>query len=129
MQFNTAKCKYMLISHKRHKTTSPTPLTIASHQIESFKYLGLLFTSDLSWSKQITSVCNKARRLLGLLYRRFYQQSEPETLLKLYISLVRPHLEYASQVWSPHINKDITLLENVHSSYVQNNGTWYMNNY
>ena len=51
MQFNTAKCKYMLISHKRHKTTSPTALTIASHQIdkvESFKYLGLLFTSDLS---------------------------------------------------------------------------------
>ena len=116
MQFNTAKCKYMLISHKRHKTTSPTALTIASHQIdkvESFKYLGLLFTSDLSWSKHITSVCNKARRLLGLLYRRFYQQSEPETLLKLYMSLVRPHLEYASQVWSPHINKDITLLENV----------------
>ena len=64
MQFNTAKCKYMLISHKRHKTTSPTALTIASHQIdkvESFKYLGLLFTSDLSWSKHITSVCNKAR--------------------------------------------------------------------
>ena len=104
MQFNTAKYKYMLISHKRHKTTSPTALTIASHQIdkvESFKYLGLLFTSDLSWSKHITSVCNKARRLLGLLYRRFYQQSEPETLLKLYMSLVRPHLEYASQVWSP----------------------------
>ena len=67
----------------------------------------------LSWSKHITSVCNKARRLLGLLYRRFYQQSEPETLLKLYMSLVRPYLEYASQVWSPHINKDITLLENV----------------
>ena len=34
MQFNTAKCKYMLISHKRYKTTSPTPLTIASLQID-----------------------------------------------------------------------------------------------
>ena len=116
LQFNISKCKHMLISHKRHTITSPAPLTIASHQLEEvecFKYLGLLFTSDLSWTQHIESICAKARRLLGLLYRRFYQQSQPETLLRLYISLVRPHLEYASPVWSPYTIKDIMLLENI----------------
>ena len=90
LQFNISKCKHMLISRKRHTITSPAPLTIASHQLEEvecYKYLGLLFTSDLSWTQHIESICAKARRLLGLLYRRFYQQSQPETLLRLYISL------------------------------------------
>ena len=116
LQFNVSKCKHMLISRKRHTITCPRPLTIANHQLEEvecFKYLGLLFTSDLSWMQHIESICAKARRLLGLLYRRFYQQSQPETLLRLYTSLVRPHLEYASPVWSPYTIKDIALLENV----------------
>ena len=31
----------------------------------------------------------------------------------LYPSLVRSHMEYAVQVWSPHFQKDIELLEKV----------------
>ena len=29
-------------------------------------------------------------------------------MLQLYISLVRPHLDYAAQVWDSHLQKDIT---------------------
>jgi ribonuclease P/MRP protein subunit RPP40 len=32
---------------------------------------------------------------------------------KLYISLFRPHLEYAVQVWNPYLAKDIELIEKV----------------
>ena len=34
-------------------------------------------------------------------------------MTKLYKSLVRPHLDYCSSVWRPHLQKDINLLENV----------------
>ena len=50
---------------------------------------------------------------LGLLYRKFSHDTEPHALLQLYLSLVRPHLEYGSQVWDPHLQKDINQLERV----------------
>ena len=37
--------------------------------------------------------------------------ANPATLKQLYISLVRPHLEYAVQVWDPYLQGDIDRLE------------------
>ena len=53
----------------------------------------------------------KARKLLGLLYRKYYQYAEPQILLQLCTSLVRPHLEYASPIWNPHLTVYINTLE------------------
>ena len=81
--------------------------------VDSYKYLGLLISSDLSWSHHIDSICSKAWKILGLLYWRFSHDTEPYALLQLYLSLVRPHLKYGSQVWDPHLRKDINQLEGV----------------
>ena len=44
-----------------------------------------------------------------MLYRQFYQWSEPRTLqCQLYVSLIWPHLEYAARpVWDFYLSKDI----------------------
>ena len=55
----------------------------------------------------------RAKKLLGLLYRKFYGCSNTGTLLQLYISLVLPHLEFACPVWAPHVAKGINAIENV----------------
>ena len=73
----------------------------------------MLLSRNLSWSDHISELCTKVRRILGLLYRQFYDNVDPATLQQLYISLVRPHLEYASQVWDPYPNGDIDRLEAV----------------
>jgi len=78
MTLNSSKCKFMLISRKRNRMTNPPTITINGNALETvptFKYLGLLFTSDLSWSRHIEGVCTKAKKILGLLYCRFYQHS------------------------------------------------------
>ena len=86
---------------------------IPLEKVEHFKYLGVLFSSDLSWSTHIDSICSKARKLVGLLYRRFSANVDSQPLLEMYKLLVRPHLEYAAQIWNPHLVKNITKLEDI----------------
>ena len=92
-----------------------TPILICGNALErvnSFKYLGGWITKDLTWLRHVTEICTKARRVVGLIYRQ-YQYSTPETLNQLYVSFVRPHLEYAAPVWDHPLQKDIDKLENV----------------
>ena len=106
----------MLISRKRTHCLPVTPLHLNGSLLETvstFKYLGVLVSSSLQWSPHIQEVCSKARKIIGLLYRRYYQDSDPSTLLHLYLSLVKPHTEYAAQIWDPHLYKDISSLENI----------------
>ena len=60
----------------------------------------------------ISSAALKANRILGMIKRNFVDRSS-DTIITLYKSLVRPHLEYCSQIWSPHLMKDIKLIESV----------------
>ena len=82
-------------------------------RVTAYKYLGILITSDLSWSSHIQAITTKARKQTGMLYRRFYNNSQPSTLKILYVALIRPLLEYGVPVWDPHLRKDINLLESV----------------
>ena len=114
---NFLKCCYMIFSRKHHPSLPDSPLYVgenhALNKTDHFKYLGVNFSTDLTWSHHINAVCKKTRKQIGLLYRNFYQFSDPSTLLKLYKSLIRPHMEYASVVWDPHLAKDIKLIEDV----------------
>ena len=49
---------------------------------------------------------------LGFISRNFQYKSK-DIILPLYKSIVRPHLEYAVQFWSPYYQKDIELLERI----------------
>ena len=79
-----AKCSYMLIS-RRSSPRLPLPNILVQgtplSRISSVKYLGILINSDLSWSPHVSNLCSKARKLVGLLYCRFYKQADPTTLL------------------------------------------------
>ena len=115
-QLNPAKCKYMLLSRRRFPTAKDLTLFLCGSKLEKvdvFKYLGVLINTKLSWCDHIDGICNKARKILGLLYWRFYQDSSHSTLRALYITLVRPHLEYAAQLWDPHTSCDVNKLEAV----------------
>ena len=120
LSLQPAKCCSILFTRKRNSKLLPpcitvegTPLAIVS----SVKHLGLQINSDLSWSPHVAKLCVKARKLVGLLYRRFGKLADTATLLQLYKSFIRPNLEYCSEycsvVWDPYHVGDIELLEKV----------------
>ena len=50
---------------------------------------------------------------MGFIYRQFYNVCDFHTLKKLYISLIRPRLEYACQLFDPYYDIHICRLERV----------------
>ena len=56
--------------------------------------------------------------MLGLL-KRTIKHKIPDLMVRLYKSLVRPHLEYYSPVWSPHYRKDKMLLVKVQHRFTR----------
>ena len=52
----------------------------------------------------------RGNQMLGLIKRTFSTRRR-EVMLKLYKSLVRPHLEYCGPAWSPHYQRDVDKLE------------------
>ena len=116
LSFNTSKCKYMLFTRKKYPSYPPTLMIDSSalQRVYSYKYLGLRLTSStLCWSDHINDICVKAKKLVGIRYRRFYKNMEPQSLFQLYLALVRPHTEYACQVWNPHLQRHMQQLERV----------------
>ena len=86
--------------------------TSISH-IDSHKDLGLVLSEDLSWSKHYKFITARVYKVLGLIRCTFSSSHCPDTVLKLYISLVRLQLLYSTQLWRPHLLKDIDNIERI----------------
>ena len=114
---NATKCCYVIFSKKQCGSIPSVPLQLGNNILlerrDQIKYLGVTFTSDLSWSRHIETILKKARRQLGIMYRKFYSFSDSSCLLKLYRMTIRPLAEYACTVWDPYLDKNISALENL----------------
>ena len=115
MTFNVKKCKTLHLGLRQPneyfmKDSDNTICKII--QVDNEKDLGVTFDSKLSFSKHISNKVNIANRNLGLIYKNF-TYLDKEMFLALYKALVRPHLEYATVIWSPMYKKDSVVIENV----------------
>jgi len=60
--------------------------------------LGVTVSKDLKWDKQCSQAVKKANRMLEVIKKNFTDRSR-KTIMPLYKSLVRPHLEYCVNVF------------------------------
>ena len=67
----------------------------------TYRYLGVTFTSTLTWNTHISNVTNRATKMLNFIKRNIGKCTN-QIKSKVYMSLIRLILEYATQVWDPY---------------------------
>ena len=71
-----------------------------------------MVSQSLRPREQCISARNRANRILGFITRSVSYRS-PDVILRLYLDLIRSHLDYVVQFWSPYYRMDIDKLEAV----------------
>lgn len=89
------------------------------NSVNSFKDLGILRTTDGTYSEHCKAVAAKASRIAGAI-RCSFQSKAPELMWPAFQAYVIPVLMYGSQVWNPLLIKDKMCLEKVQRRFTKN---------
>ena len=75
------------------------------------KVLGVTLSSDLPWNAHVDTIVSKARKRVFTIYQLKRAGIRQCDLLRVYVSVIRPVLEYACPVW--HTSLPMYLLDNI----------------
>lgn len=102
LNLNTDKTKVMHFRTNRNNTENLNAVIRLNGQIietvSSFKYLGVILDSHLTWNCQIDNVSAKIKQIVAILYRA--KDLIPTDVRRLlYFSMIHSHLRYMIELW------------------------------
>ena len=104
LTLNLTKTKYMLISNtnvlsaKDRKKFKLTIRKYTIHEVDQFKYLGVILDNKLSWSQHINYLVTKLSQVAGILYK--VRNLLPlKSRIMIYNSLAGSYLNYGTVAW------------------------------
>ena len=125
LKFHPQKCVMMHLGkvftfNTDDQTTQNIDSTIFRYSMEGHpleyseceKDLGVFIDNKLNFEKHINYSINKANKVMAVA-RKTFDYMDKDIFLQIYKGMVRPHLEYASSVWAPHLVKHVEALESV----------------
>ena len=117
LPISSSKCNILTLG--RHKLTqtftlSDSPIT----RVDSCLDLGVTIDSELKFSKHISDIVRRAKQRSALIHRCFLSRNIPN-LVRAFHTYVRPLVEYATQIWSPHLISNLNLIESVQRSFTK----------
>ena len=114
VDFNAAKTVSLIISKKRLKPNHPELFMANSSikEVNQHKHLGLIFSSDATWTNHIKVISVKAWKRIGYLRRLRFLLDRP-SLQKIYTTFIRPLLEYGNIIWDSCTLENKRTIENI----------------
>ena len=115
-----AKCEHLHIS--RSNNSFDHSFQVCSHSIKTVKTvkdLSVLTSYHLKWSQHIHHI-HSTPSVCAYQILHAFSSKNVWTLLKDFITYVRPKLEYNSPVWNLYLKKDTLLLESVQKKFTCN---------
>lgn len=87
--------------------------------VTEFKDLGVIYDHKFSFDNHIQYIRKKASRTLSFIIRFSSEFKSVYTFIHLYITLVRPIVEYASQIWRPHSKQSLVVIERIQHRFLR----------
>ena len=110
MNFNAKKCKVMSIARKVKHTFKYYLNGMILDHVNEFNDLGVIISSNMTWSAHIRSKVSKANQLLGMIRRSIGVHAPVRAKKWLLSSFIKPSILYASVIWSAY-KHELNLIE------------------
>ena len=114
VSFNPSKTESLLVSRKINKHHYP-PLFMKDCQItevESHKHLGLHLSIDCTWHEQMNYITENAWYRINIL-RKLKFNLDRKSLETIYLTFIRPLLEYGDIIWDNCTQQEKTELDKI----------------
>ena len=109
------KCSVITFGHLTIPPIKYSLSGVVLEQVSSIRNLGAFLSSDLKFHIHCLVIAAKAHHRCDLLLKT----SDISTLLRLFITYVRPLLESNTQVWNLLLHQDINSIEKVHHFFTR----------
>ncbi|VDO10445.1 unnamed protein product, partial [Brugia timori] len=119
LQLNVKKCNTIAFSRKIE--TPHIAISLGNQKVEKCKIvrdLGVILDSKLTFIEHYNTIISKANSMLGFIKRFSHNFQDPYTIKLLYITYVRPILEYCNLVWNPYIALHEERIESVQKQFL-----------
>ena len=112
--FSPPKTESKLVSNKKDRDSIPDIVFQGEviKNVSSHKHLGVFISSDLKWNNHIEYLCERASKKLSML-KSLKFTLDRKSLETIYVSFIRPSLEYANTLWAGAYDKDLTKLDSL----------------
>ena len=122
MEFNDTKFEVLRLwlydDSLKHCTNYTSSTGSIIPEKEFVKDLGVLMSNDGNFTEHINKVVTTVKKIVAWILRTFVCRSS-EVMLTLWKTLVLPHIEYASQLWSPSQKGLVQKLEVLQWSFLR----------
>ena len=81
-------------------------------EVQCHKHLGIYLSTDCSWHKHIEYIKEKAWAMINVM-RKFKYTLDRKSLETIYITFIRPILEYADIIWDNCTQQEKNYLEKI----------------
>ena len=116
-QLSFAPTKFQHLSITRHAVHKNAVSSVEIRSSNAVKGLGVFISNDLKWNKHVY-LRSKTSATAFQILKSFVSQNF-WTLLNAYITFAKLQLEFNTPVWSPHLQKDIFLIESVQKRFTR----------
>ena len=115
-RINAAKTKEMVMCFAKNEPNIPN-ITVGDTQLEQVadcKLLGVCLNNKLTWHTHVDYMHKRTCTRLHFLAQLRKTRMTSKVMVKVYTTLVRPLVEYASQVWNSNLTgEQSTIIESI----------------